>query len=177
MKVIKVLALVVVIAVAGILAFATTKPDTFYVQRTATINAPPEKVAALIEDFHQWGSWSPWEKLDPAMKRTHSGAPRGQGATYAWEGNSSAGAGRMQIVEASASAVKINLDFIKPFENHCIAEFKLVPQGTGTQVTWSLRGPNHYLSKVMTTFFNMDEMVGGDFEKGLANLKAAAEKG
>jgi uncharacterized protein YndB with AHSA1/START domain len=173
----KTIAIVVVVLVGALLAFAATKPDTFQVQRAASIKAPPEKIFPRINDLHSWGAWSPWEKLDPAMKRTHSGAASGKGAVYEWEGNGEVGAGRMEIVEASPpSAVKIKLDFLKPFEAHNFAEFTLEPKGDTTHVTWAMYGPNNYVSKLMSVFFSMDSMVGKSFETGLANLKAATEK-
>ncbi len=174
---IKAIALVVVALVAGVLIFATTKPDTFTVQRSATIKAPPEKIFAVLNDFRRWTEWSPWEKLDPAMKRTLGGAPAGQGATYAWEGNGKAGAGRMEIVESTpASKVGIQLDFIKPFEGHNLTAFTLTPQGEATQVNWAMTGPTPFVSKLMQVFVDMDQMIGKDFEEGLANLKALTEK-
>jgi uncharacterized protein YndB with AHSA1/START domain len=174
----KTIALIVVALIAGVLIFASTKPDTFSVQRSTTIKAPPEKVFAVLNDFHRWPEWSPWEKLDPAMKRTLGGAPAGKGATYAWEGNSKAGAGRMEIIESvPARKVGIQLDFIKPFEGHNIAEFTLTPQGdAGTQLNWSMHGPTPFVSKLMQVFVNLDTMIGKDFDEGLANLKALAEK-
>jgi len=173
---IKRIALVLVLLVVAILAFAATKPDDFQVQRTTTINAPPEKIVGLINDFHAWGSWSPFEKLDPAMKRTYSGAGSGEGAVYEWEGNSQAGAGRMEIIDSSPSKVEIALDFNRPFESHNIAEFTLEPRGASTEVTWAMQGPNLFIGKVMSVFISMDNMVGSDFETGLRNLKALAEK-
>jgi uncharacterized protein YndB with AHSA1/START domain len=173
----KKVALVLVLAIAALLIFAATRPDTFRVERTARINAPAEKIFALIDDFHRWGAWSPYEKLDPAMKRSFGGAPSGKGATYAWEGNSQAGAGHMEIVEsAPSSKVAIKLDFIQPFEGHNMAEFTLQPQGGATQVTWAMHGPSPYVARLMGIFFNMDQMIGKDFEAGLANLKTATEK-
>lgn len=173
----KKIAIVVVVLVAVLLAYAATKPDSFRVQRTATIQAPPEKIFALLNDLHSWGSWSPWEKLDPNMKRTYSGAPSGKGAAYAWEGNSKVGAGRMEITDTSApSKITIQLDFLKPFEGHNIAEFTLEPQGSSTKVTWAMYGPSPYITKVICVFISMDSMVGKDFETGLANLKTVAEK-
>ncbi len=174
---IKGIALAAVALVAGVLIFATTKPDTFSVQRSATIQAPPEKVFAVLNDFKRWPDWSPWEKLDPAMKRTLGGAPAGKGATYAWEGNGKAGAGRMEIVESTpASKIGIQLDFIKPFEGHNTTVFALTPQGGATQVNWSMTGPTPFVSKLMQVFVDMDQMIGKDFEEGLANLKALIEK-
>ncbi|MBI4082133.1 MAG: SRPBCC family protein [Candidatus Lambdaproteobacteria bacterium] len=174
---IKKIAIVVVALIGAILIYAATKPDTFRVQRATSIKAPPEKIFALINDFHRWGSWSPWENLDPAMKRTYTGAPNGKGAVYAWEGNSKVGAGRMEIAEASPpSKVTIQLDFLEPIEGHNIAEFTLDAKGDSTNVTWAMHGPSPYVAKVMTIFFSMDNMVGKDFEQGLANLKTIAEK-
>ena len=173
----KTIALVVVVLVAGILIFAATKPDTFRVERSAVINAPPEKIFPLINDFKRWDAWSPWEKKDPAMKRTYGPVTSGKGAHYAWEGNSDVGQGSMDITESvPPSRVALKLDFLKPFEGHNVVEFKLVPNGSATDVTWSMSGPAPFMSKVMQVFINMDTMVGKDFEAGLANLKAAAEK-
>jgi hypothetical protein len=169
--------IVVVIVLAAVLIFAATRPDTFRVQRATSIKAPSEKIFALIDDFHNWGSWSPYEKLDPAMKRTQSGAASGKGAVYEWQGDSKVGQGRMEITDSSApSKVVIKLDFIKPFEAHNIAEFTLEPKGDSTNVTWAMHGPAPFVTKVIGLFCNMDKMIGKDFETGLANLKAIAEK-
>lgn len=167
----------VVVLLVAFLGFAATRPDTFRVQRAMTINAPPEKIFALINDLHRWGSWSPYEKKDPTMKRTHSGAANGKGAVYEWEGNRDIGTGRMEITDTSPpSRVSIKLDFIKPFEAHNNVEFTLEPNGHSTNVTWALHGAASYTSKVMSVVFNMDRMVGKDFEAGLADLKAVAER-
>ena len=167
----------IAIVIAAILAYAATKPDTFSVQRSARIKAPPETIYAVINDFHRWIEWSPWERLDPSMTRTQSGAPSGTGAVYEWSGNGKVGAGRMEIKESvPASRVGIQLDFIKPFEGHNITEFTLVPQGDATQVTWSMHGPTPFISKLMQVVVNMDTMIGKDFEAGLANLEALTEK-
>lgn len=174
---IKAIAIVIVVFIAGVLVFAATKPDAFRVQRATSIKAPPEKIFPHINEFQRWGAWSPYEKKDPAMKRSLSGPPSGKGAVYAWEGNGDVGQGRMEIAEASApSRVTIKLDFVKPFEAHNIVDFTLEPRGDTTQVTWDMRGPMPFLSKVITVFIDMDRMVGADFEAGLANLKAIAEK-
>ena len=176
LKALLIIGAVLLVAVVGVLAYAATKPDTFTVQRTASIKAPPEKIFPLINDFRSWGRWSPYEKLDPELKRTYSGAPSGKGAGYAGEGNSYVGAGRMEILDAPApSRVTIKLDFIRPFEASNTAEFTMQLQGETTAVTWAMRGPNLFIGKVMSIFINMDRMVGKDFETGLANLKAAAE--
>lgn len=176
-KIMKIIGIVVVVLVAGVLGFAMTKPDSFSVQRTANIKAPPEKIFPLIIDLHSWSSWSPWEKLDPTMKRTHSGAESGKGAVYEWEGNAKVGTGRMEIVDATPpSKVTIKLDFLKPIEGHNTAEFTLDPQGDSTNVTWVMRGPAPFISKVIQVFVSMDSMVGNEFDTGLANLKTIAEK-
>ena len=167
----------IVVVIAGILVFAATRPDSFSVQRTTTIHAPADKVFAMINDFHRWGEWSPWEKLDPEMKRTFTGPNAGPGTIYEWIGNSKVGAGRMEILKAvPASKVDIKLDFIKPFEGHNVAEFTLTPQGENTQVDWVMHGPAPFVSKLMGVFVSMDSMIGKDFEAGLANMKGAAEK-
>ena len=173
----KIIALVVVVLVVALLLFAATKPDTFRVQREASIKAPPEKIFAQINDLHRWGSWSPWEKLDPAIRRTYGGAVQGKGAVYEWDGNLNVGKGRMEITDTSPpSKVVIKLDFVKPFEAHNIAEFTLEVNGDFTNVTWAMHGPNPYLAKVVHTIFSMDRMVGKQFETGLANLKTIAEQ-
>ncbi|MDH5538102.1 MAG: SRPBCC family protein [Rhizobacter sp.] len=173
----KTMALVLVVAVAAVLAFAATRPDTFRIQREVSIKAAPEVVFALINDFHRWQAWSPWEKLDPAMQRSHSGAASGVGAVYAWEGSGKVGAGRMEITDSAAPAkLTIQLDFIKPFTARNTAEFSMKGEGETTRVQWAMHGASPYISKLMGVFFNMDKLIGADFEAGLANLKAAAEK-
>jgi uncharacterized protein YndB with AHSA1/START domain len=175
--IIAVVGVLVVISIAGVLALAATKPDAFRVERTAAIKAPPEKIFALINDLHGWGAWSPYEKKDPAMKRTFTGAASGKGAIYEWDGNKNVGKGRMEITETSPpSRILIKLDFISPFEGHNTAEFTMVPKADGTNVTWAMDGPAPFISKVMQVFLNLDTMIGKDFEEGLANLKTLAEK-
>lgn len=171
----KSIAVIVVVALVAVLVLAGFQPDRFRVERTTSIQAPPEKIAGLITDFHRWPSWSPYEKLDPDMKRTIGGAPSGRGAVYEWEGDAKAGKGRMEITQASPSLVAIKLDFIKPFPAHNIARFRLEPRGAATQVTWSMDGPTPFVGKVIHLFVDMDRMVGSDFETGLANLKSVAE--
>lgn len=173
----KIIAIVVAVLLIGILIFAATRPDTFRIQRAASIKAPAERIFALINDLHDWNAWSPYEKKDPAMQRTYGGAANGKGAVYEWEGDKNVGQGRMEITDTSPpSKVTIKLDFVKPFEAHNIVEFTLQPQGDATHVTWAMRGPSPYISKLMGLFFSMDNMIGKDFEAGLANLKAVAEK-
>jgi uncharacterized protein YndB with AHSA1/START domain len=168
---------IMLIVLGSFLAAAGNKPNTFRVQRTTCIEAPPEKIFALISDFHSWGHWSPYEKLDPAMKKTHTGASSGNGSVYEWEGNNKVGKGRMEITQVvPASKVIIKLDFIKPIEGHNIAEFTLESKGDSTNVTWAMHGPSPYIMKLMGIFFSMDRMVGKEFDAGLANLKALTEK-
>lgn len=172
----KILLIVIVVAVVGVLAMAAMQPDDFRIERSARIKAPPEKVFALIDDMHRWTAWSPWEKKDPAMQRTFSGAEHGTGAKYAWHGNKNVGQGSMLITESTpASRVAIDLDFVTPFEAHNKVEFTLTPDGDTTTVNWAMAGPMPFISKVICLFVSMDRMVGKDFETGLENLKAAAE--
>lgn len=171
------IAIVLAVAIAAILILASTKPDTFRIERSAVINAPAERIFSVLSDFHQWGGWSPWETKDPDMKRTYGGPERGKGATYGWEGDKNVGTGRMEILEANApSKLAIKLDFFKPFEAHNTAEFTMLPQGSGTNVHWVMHGPATFMSKVMQVFMDFDKMVGKDFESGLANLKKLTEK-
>ena len=177
LKLAAIVGVVILVIVAGILIYAATKPNDFRVQRSLAIKAPADRIHALIADLHAWVSWSPYEKKDPDMKRTFGGAPSGQGAVYAWDGNKNVGAGRMEVLEAPVpSKVKIKLDFLKPFEGHNTAEFTMVPAGDTTNVTWAMYGPSPFMMKLMGTFMNMDRMIGDDFAVGLANLKAVAEK-
>jgi polyketide cyclase/dehydrase/lipid transport protein len=167
--------IVLLVLIGAVLVFGASRPDAFRVQRTAHIRASPGKIAPFIEDFHRWGTWSPWESLDPAMKRTYSGAPRGVGAVHEWEGNRNVGAGRMQITEVAPTRITIALDFLRPFAAHNVATFTLVPSGEGTQVTWAMDGRHAYVAKVVGLFVNMDRMVGSYFETGLARLRTATE--
>ena len=176
LKTLAIIGVVVVVAIAGILLYAATKPDSFRVQRVVLINAPSDKVFPLINDIKAWTAWSPYEKKDPAMKRTYGAVTAGKGATYAWEGNKEVGQGSMEIVESGPKKILLKLDFLKPFEAHNMGEFVLEPKGDSTFVTWAIYGPSPYMSKVIGTFINIDDMIGRDFEKGLADLKAAAEK-
>src|SRR5712691_9648577 len=174
---IKKIAIAVVVLLAALLIYAATQPDTFRIQRAATIKAPPERIFAVLNDFLRWESWSPWEKKDPAMKRTFSAVTSGKGAVYAWEGNRDVGQGRMEIAESvPPSKVAIKLDFVKPFVTHNIVEFTLEPQGDSTNVTWVMLGNMPYVAKIVHVFLDMDKLVGKDFETGLANLKTLAEK-
>lgn len=173
----KFIALALLAAILAVLGFAAARPDTFRVERSTTIRASPDKVFALLQDFKQWEAWSPWEKIDPQLQRTYSGAPAGVGAVYEWRGNSDVGQGRMQITEATAPGkLVLSLHFIAPFEARNTVEFVLLPQGDSTRVTQAMFGPSPFVSKLMGLVFSMDKMVGSKYEEGLATLKALAEK-
>jgi uncharacterized protein YndB with AHSA1/START domain len=176
-EIIAITAIVLALAIAIVLVLAATKPATFSVQRVTSIKAPAEKIFPLINDFHQWKSWSPYENRDPGMKRSYSGAANGKGAVYGWEGNKNVGSGRMEILDATQpSKIVIKLDFFAPIEGHNTAEFTMLPQNDGTLVTWLMHGPASFMSKVMQVFMNLDRMIGKDFEAGLVNLKNLSEK-
>jgi Polyketide cyclase / dehydrase and lipid transport len=177
-EIIAISAVALAVAIAIVLILASTRPDTFSVRRSAVVEAPAEKIFPLIENFHQWVNWSPWEDRDPAMKRTYAGAESGKGAIYAWDGNKNVGSGRMEILDASSpSKIVIKLDFFKPFEGHNTAEFTFAPErdASATNITWVMHGPSSLMSKVMQVFMNLDKMIGRDFETGLANLKRLTE--
>ncbi|MFO1086419.1 MAG: SRPBCC family protein [Reyranellaceae bacterium] len=176
LKVLGIAVLVVLVVVAGVLIYASTKPDTFRVERTVSIDAPPDKIFPLIVDLKSWTAWSPYEKKDPELKRSFGPITSGKGATYSWDGNKNVGQGSMEILDAAPGKVVIKLDFVKPFEAHNTAEFIVQPKGNSSSVTWAIYGPSPIVSKIMGLFMNMDTMIGKDFEVGLANLKALAEK-
>lgn len=153
-----------------------TRPGTFHLERSISIAAPPEKVYAQVEDFHAWRGWSPWEGLDPNLKRTYEGPTSGKDASYAWAGNDKAGEGRMTIEKADKPKVlEVKLEFIKPFAATNTATFTFVQVAEGTKVTWAMDGKNGFLSKAFSLFVDMDKLVGGDFERGLAAMKTVAE--
>ena len=167
LKIAGIIVVVLIVAAAAVVAYASTRPDSFRVQRSASIKAPPDKIFSLINDYRNWLQWSPYENRDPEMKRTYSGAAAGKGAKYAWEGNKSVGSGEMEIVDtAPPRKVLIKLDFMKPFEAHNVAEFTLEPQGEATNVTWAMHGPVPLLAKVMHMVMDIDKMVGTDFAAG-----------
>jgi len=172
----KIIAIAVVILLAIILIYAATEPDTMHVERSISIKAPSENIFGLINDFHQWNEWTPYNK-DPSMKKTYSGSPSGKGAAYAWEGNKDVGKGEIAITESiPSSRIVFDLHMIEPFEGRNVATFTLKPAGDFTEVTWSLDDKQKLLVKVIGIFMNMDKMIGGDFETGLAKLKTVAEK-
>jgi hypothetical protein len=164
--------LVVVVAVFALVV--ALQPSDFRVARSATISAPPAVVFSQVNDFHKWEAWSPWAKMDPAAKNTFAGAPSGTGAIFEWAGNSKVGEGRMTLIESrSPDLIRIRLDFVKPFAATNMAEFTFRPEGNETAVTWSMTGKNNFIARALCLFMNMDKMVGGEFEKGLENLKSA----
>ncbi len=176
-RVLAIVGAVVVVAVAAILIYAATRPDSFRVQRSATMNAPAEKIFPYLEGLKRWTEWSPYEGRDPQMKRAYSGADSGKGAVYEWDGNDNVGKGRMEIVDSKPpSKVVIKLDFLKPFEGHNTAELTVEPKGGQTIVTWAMYGPSTFMTKLIGTFMDMDDMIGRDFAAGLAKLKTVVEK-
>jgi hypothetical protein len=164
-----------VIVVAFLFAFVASRPSSFVVERSAVIAAPPAVVFARLADFGQWSAWSPWEKLDPAMKRSISGAPATVGHSYAWSGNAKAGEGRMTITELTPERIDVRLEFLKPWKATNETVFTLAPEGSGCRVTWTMSGTSGFAMKAMGLVTNMDAMVGKDFEQGLRNLRATAE--
>ncbi|HEY9681633.1 MAG TPA: SRPBCC family protein [Oculatellaceae cyanobacterium] len=165
-----------ILLIAGFLAYASTKPNTLKIHRESVINAAPDVIFPLLEDFHQWTRWSPWEDKDPQMKRVYSGAESGVGAIYEWFGDKNVGEGKMEILTADQNTLIIlKLDFIKPFEGHNTTEFKLTPEGANTRLSWTMTGEANLMSKAMSTFIDMDKMIGKDFEKGLENLNRACQ--
>jgi uncharacterized protein YndB with AHSA1/START domain len=166
--------LLVIVAFVVVVAF---QPATYRVERSATISAPASAVYAQVNDFHKWQAWSPWAKLDPTMKQTFEGAPAGTGAVYTWAGNSEVGEGRMTITDSRPSEeLNIKLEFMKPFAATTSTVFTFTPQGDKTNVRWVMTGENNFIAKGFHLFMDMDKMIGGDFEKGLAQMKAAAEE-
>lgn len=173
----KIIVILIILAIIIALIFAAKKANAFRIERSINIKASPEKIFPFTIDFHHMKSWSAWEAIDPAMKRSYSGAESGKGAMYAWDGNKEIGQGSMEILESiPSSKVLIKIDFYKPFEAHNTVEFTLVPNGETTTVSHAMYGSSPFISKLMSLVFNMDKMVGSKFEEGLANLKAIAEK-
>ncbi len=184
MSTLKKVLLVLLIGVGGFLAFAATRPDNYRVERSQRIEAPADVVYAQLDNFKAWGAWSPWEKRDPAMKKTFDGPPSGVGAGYAWDGNKEVGQGRMTITgsqpprggSSETAELTIRLEFIKPFASVATSSFSVKPEGDkASTATWSMEGRNNLMGKAFGIFMNMDKMIGGDFEKGLGSLKTVAE--
>lgn len=164
------------LTIAALSAFVYSRPDTFQVERSATIMAPADVVYAQVSDFHAWNAWSPWEALDPSMKKVYSGENNRVGAGYFWDGNDKVGSGRMTIASVTPpTQIDIKLEFIKPWPGLNDTRFTFAPDGDKTKVTWSMSGQSNFMMKAMTVFMNMDKMVGSDFERGLAKLGEAAQ--
>ena len=171
----KILAVVVVIIIVFAVIVAL-QPADFRVARSTLVAAPPPAVFAQVNDFHKWNAWNPWGKIDPSMKQSYEGAPAGPGAVYTWTGNKEVGEGRMTITDSRPSdLIRVKLEFYKPFAATNTAEFSFVPEGNQTRVTWSMFGEKNFMAKAVHLFMSMDKMIGGQFEKGLADMKAAAE--
>ncbi len=164
------------VLVAAFMVVVAMQPSEFRVARSAIVFAPASDVFAQVNDFHKWQEWSPWAKLDPNAKSSFEGPAAGEGAIFEWSGNDKIGEGRMTLIESKpGELIRIKLDFVKPMEGTSIAQFAFKPQGDRTAVTWSMTGQNNFIAKAFCLFVNMDKMVGGDFEKGLENLRAVAE--
>jgi len=173
---------IILIALAAIVivfvAVVAMQPAEFRVVRSATITAPASAAFAQVNDFHHWEAWSPWAKRDPTMKQTYEGSPAGTGAIYTWAGNKNVGEGRMTLTESRPNdLIRIKLEFLKPFKATNTAEFTFKPEGNQTAVTWSMSGRYNFIVKAFHLFINMDKMIGGDFEKGLASIKSVVENG
>ena len=169
--------LIVLALIALVLVYGLLQPASFAVSREADFNASPAMVFAQINDFHKWSAWSPWEKMDPDLKRSYSGAASGIGAKYAWVGNKKVGEGSMEITHSeSAKSMQLDLHFLKPFQADNVTEFTLTPRGKQTNLKWEMRGAKPFMMRVLGAFFNMDKIVGSDFEKGLTNLRGVVEK-
>jgi uncharacterized protein YndB with AHSA1/START domain len=174
MKIVLILAAIVLV-LAVIVAW---RPSEFRIERTTVIAAPPAAVFAQVNDFHKWEAWNPWGKMDPAMKQAYEGAPAGVGAVYTWAGNRQVGEGRMTITESRPNdLIRVRLEFLKPVANTSLAEFTFKLQGTQTAVTWSMTGTNNFMAKAFHLVMNMDRMIGGQFDKGLADMKSTVEAG
>ena len=172
-----IIGMVLAVFIATVLGLAAARPDVMRIERSATLRAAPGAIFAHLNDFQLWNAWSPWEKLDPAMRKTFSGAALGLGAVYEWEGNSKAGKGRMEVTESEApSKVVIQLDVLKPFKASNVTAFTLAQKGDSTELTWAMSGRSPFMAKVMGLFINMDKLVGKDFERGLENLRSVVEK-
>lgn len=177
MKALKTVGLLLIVGVVLVLVLAARKPNSYTVKRTVRIDAPPEKVFPYLEDPKKTLEWSPWEKKDPMLKKTFSGAEKGKGAVYAWEGNREVGSGSLEITESvPPKSVVMTLRFLKPMKDEATARYDVAPVAGGSEVTWSIAGESNFVSKVMCVFMDMDKMIGGEFQKGLDSLKAVVEK-
>ncbi|MEX0717301.1 MAG: SRPBCC family protein [Planctomycetaceae bacterium] len=170
------LAAIFAVVVLVFVVIVAMQPSQFRVTRSAVMAAPPEAVFAQVNDFHDWEAWSPWAKLDPNAKNTFEGPTAGTGSIFRWAGNSEVGEGSMTITESRPhELIRIRLEFVRPMEDVATVEFDFQPVEAGTRVTWSMFGENDFVSKAFCLFMDMDQMLGGDFEKGLAAMKAVVE--
>jgi uncharacterized protein YndB with AHSA1/START domain len=176
LKILLIATIVIVVILIAVLVLAAAKPARFTIQRSITIHAAPEKVFASINDLRQWPEWSADDRDDPTIMRKYSGAPAGKGAICEWEGKGNAGKGRLEVIESSPNLIRLQADWVKPFAARNVNVFTVEPQGNGTRVTWMLDGENVFMLKVMTVFVTSDRVMGSHFEKGLAGLKATAER-
>jgi uncharacterized protein YndB with AHSA1/START domain len=168
--------ILVMLVIVGLMVYAATRPSTFTIQRSIAIAAPMEKIYPFISDLHNWPLWAPQDNEDPSMQRTFSGASAGQGASSHWTGKGSGGSGEMTITSSEPKAISIQVDWTRPFRLHNVNDFTLQPDGNDTTVTWTMRGANNYMLKLMSVFVSPDRMMGKHFEDGLKNLKAVAER-
>ncbi|MBK6750261.1 MAG: SRPBCC family protein [Pyrinomonadaceae bacterium] len=166
----------IALAIAAFCVVVALQPEDFKIERSATINAAPGRVFEQVNDFRKWEDWSPWAKLDPEMKPTYAGPASGVGSSYSWVGNDDVGEGKMTITQSHPNEhIAIELEFIKPFAAKNLTEFVLKPEGSATNVTWTMTGKNNYVMKAFSLVMNMDKLVGADFEKGLAQMKIVVE--
>ncbi|MEX2025792.1 MAG: SRPBCC family protein [Pirellulaceae bacterium] len=169
-------AAILAVLIIGFLVVVAMQPDDFVITRSATIDAPPADVFPHVNDLHQWQAWSPWAKLDPSAKNTFEGPSAGAGAAFSWSGNDKIGEGKMTITESKPNElVRMKLEFVRPMEDKADTDFVLAPAGGKTDLTWTMAGKNNFMGKAFCLFMDMDAMVGGDFEEGLANLKKIVE--
>jgi uncharacterized protein YndB with AHSA1/START domain len=168
--------LAIAILVAAFLGYVALQPSDYRITRSATMTAPPAAVFEQVNDFHKWEAWSPWAKKDPNAKNSFEGPASGTGAVFKWSGNDEVGEGSMTLTESQPNElIRLRLDFVKPFEDTANTEFTFKPEGDKTRVTWTMSGKNNFIGRIICTFMNMDKMVGGDFEQGLANMKSVVE--
>jgi len=171
------LGLLIVAALGGVIALASLKPNAFSVSRSAVIDAPADSIFSKLADFRAWKDWSPWAKLDSNAKESFDGPESGVGSSFAWSGNRKVGAGKMTILECvKDELLRIKLEFERPMRATNAASFELKPEGDATRLTWTMKGKNDFHAKLFSLFVNCEKLVGGDFEKGLANLKALVEE-
>jgi hypothetical protein len=177
LRILLIIVIVLAVGVAGVVGYAAvTQPDTFRVERAMKIDAPPEKLVGILSDLRRGAEWSPYEKKDPAMKKTFSGPASGPGARLEWDGNGHVGAGSLTVADVTPSRVTLNLAMTRPMNANNVVEYAFAPQGNATSMTWAMHGPMPLISKVICVFMDFDKMIGADMERGLKDLKALAER-